>query len=77
MSRVTVRLKNGRAFSATTEIPKGDPRNPMSPEELYGKFKAVAEPLLGAGKTRRLYEIIMNDLQNLQNLPELTDMVIP
>jgi 2-methylcitrate dehydratase PrpD len=31
MSRVEIKTRAGKSYSATTRIPKGDPRNPMSP----------------------------------------------
>jgi 2-methylcitrate dehydratase PrpD len=77
MSRVTIIMKDGRAFSSTIRIPKGDPRNPMSPAELRRKFEVVAGPLLGSEKSRRIYEIITDDLQNLETVTVLTDMLIP
>lgn len=45
-SRVTVKTKKGVNFSAYLEYPKGDPREPMTIEDIENKFNALSEPLL-------------------------------
>lgn len=40
-SRVTVRLRNGRAIAKEVEAPKGDSRNPMTAAEVREKFKGL------------------------------------
>jgi 2-methylcitrate dehydratase PrpD len=37
-ARVTVTTKDGRRFTATRDFPKGDPQDPLTPEEIEGKF---------------------------------------
>lgn len=41
-ARVTIYLKDGNVFEAPCLYPKGEPENPMSQEELDGKFKGLA-----------------------------------
>jgi 2-methylcitrate dehydratase len=45
-SRVVVRTTDGREFSEYLEYPKGDPREPMSMEDLDNKFIALSAKLL-------------------------------
>jgi 2-methylcitrate dehydratase len=41
-SRVTIKTKDGRELSVYLEYPKGDPRQPMTMEDMENKFKALA-----------------------------------
>ncbi len=45
-SKVVVRTKDGREFTEYLEYPKGDPREPMSMEDLENKFNALSTKLL-------------------------------
>ena len=45
-SRVVVRTRDGRSYSAYLEYPKGDPREPMTMHDLEVKFKGNSAALL-------------------------------
>jgi 2-methylcitrate dehydratase len=45
-SKVVVRTKDGREYSAYLEYPKGDPREPMTIEDTESKFSALSDGLL-------------------------------
>jgi len=52
-SRVRIRARDGRVVEEYLEYPKGDPREPMSAEDLDAKFNALAAPVLDeAGRAR-------------------------
>jgi len=57
-SRVTIRLKNGQEHSAYLEYPKGDPRNPMTREDLRSKFSALAAEHFSQEEQQKLEELI-------------------
>lgn len=38
-ARVTVTTRDGRRFTETRDFPKGDPQDPLTPEEIEGKFR--------------------------------------
>lgn len=59
-SRVTITLKNGKSFAERVDVPKGDPRDPMTEEEIAVKFNALGEPVVGKKKCADLRELIMN-----------------
>lgn len=40
---VRVTLTDGRTFEASQDRPKGDPENPLTPEELEAKFRGLAQ----------------------------------
>ena len=41
--RVVIKTTGGREFEKQLDYPKGDPRNPLTDDEIAGKFKALAE----------------------------------
>ena len=41
---VTITLNNGQSFEKYISNPKGDPQNPLSPDELIAKFRSLAGP---------------------------------
>ncbi len=57
-SKVVVKTKDGRELSAYLEYPKGDPREPMSMEDLEAKFNALSSPLLSGARQKEVREMI-------------------
>jgi 2-methylcitrate dehydratase PrpD len=49
-AEVKLELKDGTHLSNRCDLPKGDPENPMSHEELLVKVKSYTEPFLGPQK---------------------------
>ena len=59
-SKVVIRTKDGREFSEYLEYPKGDPREPMTMEDLDNKFEALSSQLLVAGRRKEIKDAIFN-----------------
>ncbi len=59
-SRVKVKTKDGRMFEEYLEYPKGDPREPMTMEDLDNKFKALSERLLSADRQKAIKDIVFS-----------------
>jgi 2-methylcitrate dehydratase len=59
-SRVTIETVGGRTVSASVDYPKGDPREPMTDDELRGKFDALSEPFLTSRRRERIREAVWN-----------------
>lgn len=59
-SKVVVKTKDGREFSAYLEYPKGDPREPMSIEDLEAKFNALSDGLLNSSRQEEVKETIFS-----------------
>jgi 2-methylcitrate dehydratase len=59
-SKVVVRTKDGREFSAYLEYPKGDPREPMSDEDIEAKFAALADGLISGSRAREIRDVIFD-----------------
>lgn len=57
-SKVVVKTKDGKEYSEYLEYPKGDPREPMSMEDLDTKFSALAEPLFNADQQAEIKKAI-------------------
>ncbi len=57
-SRVVVKTNDGREFSEYLEYPKGDPREPMSEEDLDNKFNALSEQLFTKRKQKSIKKMI-------------------
>ncbi len=59
-SRATVILNDGTTYSHYLEYPKGDPRNPMTIDELEIKFNSLSSSLLSEDKQKKIKDIIFN-----------------
>ncbi len=59
-SKVVVRTKDGREFSEYLEYPKGDPREPMTMEDLENKFNALSVKLLIPRRQDEIKNLIFN-----------------
>jgi 2-methylcitrate dehydratase len=59
-SKVVVRTTEGKEFSAYLEYPKGDPREPMTEDDLDVKFAGLAEKLLNADRRKKVKEAVFN-----------------
>jgi 2-methylcitrate dehydratase PrpD len=76
-SRVKVTMKDGRDFDRFVEVAKGDPRNPLSREDLIAKFWTNIEfsktiPRENAEKVLKL----IDHLESLDNVRNLVDFLI-
>jgi len=59
-SRVIIKTKDGKVFTEYLEYPKGDPREPMTMEDLETKFSALSAPLLNPQRRKEIQEMIFN-----------------
>lgn len=69
-ARVTIVTKNGERFEATTDYPKGDFENPVSADELIGKFTSLVRDYLDESTTSALVERAMS-LDTLAHVGDL------
>lgn len=56
----TIRTTDGREFTKQLDYPKGDPRNPLSDQEIEEKFHALAEPVLSPTARKRVLDVVWN-----------------
>jgi 2-methylcitrate dehydratase PrpD len=57
---VRIIMQNGAVYEAVEEHNRGSAENPMTHEELVGKFERNAQELLDAQQRRRLIDAVMN-----------------
>ncbi|MEP0846932.1 MAG: MmgE/PrpD family protein [Phycisphaerae bacterium] len=74
-TRVSIATTDGRSFTHAMDYPKGDPRDPMTLEELDVKFDALAEPVLSAGRRHQLREMVFA-LERVENVAELLPLTV-
>jgi len=59
-SKVVITTKNGKKYSEYLEYPKGDPREPMTMEDLENKFNSLASDKFNDSELLELKELILN-----------------
>jgi len=74
-SRVTITTKSGQSFAKRVDVPKGDPRDPMTAEEIAVKFHALGDSVIGKPKCDRLAEMILK-LETLANAGDLAKAAV-
>src|SRR5215831_6444513 len=57
---VNIATTDGRTLSKQLDYPKGDPRNPLTDQEIEEKFAALAEGVLSAKAQKKLKDAIWN-----------------
>ncbi len=57
-SKVVVKTKDGKEFSEYLEYPKGDPREPMTMDDLTAKFNALSDDLLSESRQKEVQEMV-------------------
>jgi 2-methylcitrate dehydratase len=70
--KVTIRTSDGREVSGRVEFPKGDPRNPLTRDELLQKFDGLTAGVLDARQRQRILDNV-EGLETLQTVDELME----
>jgi len=68
--RVVIRTTDGREFTKELDYPKGDPRNPLTNDEISAKFKALADGIATAEDVERMQAAI-NRTETYDDVREL------
>jgi len=74
-SRVTITTNDGKQHSTRVDVPKGDPRDPMTEEEISVKFNALGKEIIGDDQRKKLQRCIMN-VDSAKNVSELLELTI-
>ncbi|MFQ5424298.1 MAG: MmgE/PrpD family protein [Phycisphaerae bacterium] len=74
-TRVTITTTDGRSVSAERDFPKGDPRDPMTLDELQVKFDALAEPLLSERRRTVLKDCVFA-LETMEDVGKLMALTV-
>jgi len=74
-SRVTITTNDGKEYSTRVDVPKGDPRDPMTEEEIAVKFTALGGDVIGKKQCEKLRQCVMN-LDAAEKVDELLELTI-
>jgi 2-methylcitrate dehydratase len=72
-SRVTITTNDGKSHSTRVDVPKGDPRDPMTEDEIAVKFTALGGDVIGKDQCKKLQKFIMS-MQTADKLDELFEL---
>ena len=73
-SQVTITLTDGTSHVERVDVPKGDPRDPMTEDEIAVKFNALGTGVVGEAACHSLRNLIMN-IENEETLAPLFDLM--
>lgn len=73
---VGVELKNGTKLTYTAKVAKGDPRNPMTENEVLEKFRSNARLVISEKSAERLIAAIQN-LESIGNVSQIAGLMKP
>ncbi|MFQ5463779.1 MAG: MmgE/PrpD family protein [Phycisphaerae bacterium] len=74
-TRVTITTAAGDTYTHQQDVPKGDPRDPMSEEELRVKFDALASPVMSDARRKQLRETIFS-VEKLDDVGKLMALMV-
>lgn len=74
-SQVTITTADGKSFTKRVDVPKGDPRDPMTEEEIGVKFTALGKDVIGEATCKKLAATIMK-MDSLASVKELTALTV-
>ncbi len=70
---VTVTTTDGRKLEKQLDYPKGDPRNPLTDQEIEEKFDALAAPIMPAAARAKVKDAVWN-LEKQKSITDLMDL---
>jgi 2-methylcitrate dehydratase PrpD len=68
---VTIKLSDGKTFSKSVKVCKGQPGNPMSKEELHGKFRDCAKRVLPVDEITK----VLNSISTLEQTTDISELM--
>jgi 2-methylcitrate dehydratase PrpD len=71
---VVVKLSNGAEYSRKVEIPKGDPKNPLTDEEISAKFIDCARLSLPQTEIEKALEMVTH-LESLKKISQIMKLI--
>jgi len=70
-AEVEVHTKDGRTYTSQVRSPKGDPENPMTPEEVKHKFVKFTSDTIPEAQSAKVMALV----DRLQNIPTIDTLV--
>lgn len=75
-ARAVVTLKNGKRLESAPAIARGNPENPLSPEEALEKYRDLAGPVLGPRRAHAIEKEVMSLGKKARPLQPLLDLLL-
>jgi aconitate decarboxylase len=76
MSKVEIKLADGRCLKASCNAAKGHPQNPPSWEDMQQKFMVLATKVISTRRCERIVKIV-TDLEKAKDMSELASLMTP
>jgi len=73
-TRIAIQFKGGRKLVQEIPTAKGDPKNPVSLEEVIEKFSSLAKPVFDKERTDEIVDTIMN-LEKISDMKKVGDLL--
>lgn len=74
-TRVEIETKDGREFEMQMDYPKGDPREPMTEEDLDTKFRSLASCCMSGKRMDDIKKAVFS-LEEVQDLSDLMSLLV-
>jgi 2-methylcitrate dehydratase len=74
-ARVTITTTAGRKVTHQVDVPKGDPRDPMTIDDLQTKFDALAEPIMNKKRRAELRDTVFT-LDKLDDVGKIVALTV-
>jgi 2-methylcitrate dehydratase len=74
-SEVVIRTQDGKEYTSRVNYPKGDPREPMSEQELDNKFDGLTANVITPKRRERIANMIWN-LEKVKDIGELMGVLV-
>ena len=71
-----IELKTGERFTNRVDFCKGDPKNPLTYEEIKSKFKTLTNRKFSDERSNDIIETV-EKLEELQDMRELARLLVP
>lgn len=75
-ARLAITLGGGRTLVSEPAQARGSPENPLVDDELVAKYRALAMPVLGEGRTARIEALVASLTTDSAALPALVDELL-
>lgn len=75
-ARVRITLADGRVLASEPARARGGPENPLADDEMRQKYRAFAEPVLGAPRTGRVEQAVAGLATDAAAFPALVDELL-
>ena len=75
MEKVPITTADGKPFTKRVDVPKGDPRDPMTQDEIAIKFGALGRDVVGESCCNEIGQTVMH-LDELSSVDELMQLTV-